>query len=389
MAIAVARYVMERAINASVSSTLHSTNSSMKDSDNDGQSTSELIGALKFAASKSIRTSTIILAAFNVLAAFITAFSILYDCYFASKRCNPKFKASYVIIFHGRICADCGRKFCIKSIHPAETFPLVLAVGIVVQGLAFAGVQGEGLQSSNTKGCSLIAQFMWPGMWLRFLERINANESALFIVPYIQVVFGLECAIRSMRKLPFQARGKYDVTICSGAIVVMLIATWIPSHIDPQPDFCFASLVWFVSSFGEYALILLSISAGLMVLSALIIFIRLSTVNLIDQHQRITASRMVYYLVLGVVSLVSHTLCAVTIVLMLVGLCDPIFRYHNGRQGRSESWYDGNSGSEPVWTDEWTRSPIPQVEHRHDFIWTEEWSIMGSWKARDQNVGAK
>jgi hypothetical protein len=168
MAIAVARFVMERAVNASVSSTLHSTNSSMKDSDNDGQSTSELIGALKFAASKSIRTSTIILAAFNVLAAFITAFSILYDCYFASKRCNPKFKASYVTILHDRICADCGRKFCIKSIHPAETFPLVLAVGIVVQGLAFAGVQGEGLQSSNTTGCSLIAQFMWPGMWLRF-----------------------------------------------------------------------------------------------------------------------------------------------------------------------------------------------------------------------------
>jgi hypothetical protein len=29
-----------------------------------------------------------------VLAAFTTASSILYDCYWASKRCNPKFKAS-------------------------------------------------------------------------------------------------------------------------------------------------------------------------------------------------------------------------------------------------------------------------------------------------------
>ncbi len=53
-----------------------------------------LIDSLVFAESKSVRTSTIILAAFNVLAAFTTASSILYDCYWASKRCNPKFKAS-------------------------------------------------------------------------------------------------------------------------------------------------------------------------------------------------------------------------------------------------------------------------------------------------------
>lgn len=52
------------------------------------------ITSLVFAESKSVRTSTIILAAFNVLASFTTACSILYDCYWASKRCAPKFKAS-------------------------------------------------------------------------------------------------------------------------------------------------------------------------------------------------------------------------------------------------------------------------------------------------------
>lgn len=59
--------------------------------------TLSLISSLVFANSKSIRTSTMILAAFNALAAFITAGSILYDCYWASKRCNPKFKASCVL----------------------------------------------------------------------------------------------------------------------------------------------------------------------------------------------------------------------------------------------------------------------------------------------------
>jgi hypothetical protein len=55
-------------------------------------------------------------------------------------------------------------KFCVSSIHPAETFPLVLAIGIVIQGIVFAAVQSQGLSALFTKGCSTIAQFMWPGM---------------------------------------------------------------------------------------------------------------------------------------------------------------------------------------------------------------------------------
>jgi hypothetical protein len=56
------------------------------------------------------------------------------------------------------------RRFFILSIHPAETFPLVLSIGIVIQGLVFAGVQGTGLKSLMVKGCGTIAQVMWPGM---------------------------------------------------------------------------------------------------------------------------------------------------------------------------------------------------------------------------------
>ena len=47
--------------------------------------------------------------------------------------------------------------------HPAETFPFILSIGIVVQGLVFAGVQGTGLKSLLVKGCEITGQFMWPG----------------------------------------------------------------------------------------------------------------------------------------------------------------------------------------------------------------------------------
>ncbi|KAJ8068467.1 hypothetical protein OCU04_004021 [Sclerotinia nivalis] len=232
-----------------------------------------IIENLVFAESKSVRTSTVILAAFNVLASFATAASILYDSYWASKRCNPKFKAS---------------KFCVSMIHPAETFPLILSIGIVIQGLVFAAVQGEGLHSLFTFGCSTIAQFMWI---------------ALFIVPYIQLVFGLECAIRSLRKTPFQPRGKYDVTICLGIILLMLIGTWLPTNLFPEKNRCFASLLWFVSKFGKFGFILFSTVAGLLIITSIIIFARLSRTALVERNQRIAASRMVYYLLIGVVSL--------------------------------------------------------------------------------------
>jgi hypothetical protein len=203
--------------------------------------------------------------------------------------------------------ANSGRKFCLASIHPAEIFPLILSIGIIFQSLTFAGVQGTGLEALTTKNCGIIGQFMLPGMNADLILLTKLTCLALFVVPYIQLIFGIECALRSFRRTPFPARGKYDVTICVATIVIMLIGTWIPSRVNPQPDKCFASLVWFITRFGLECVILLFVTGGLMIISALVIFIRLSTVNLIDQHQRIAASRIVYYLVVGVVSLVSQS----------------------------------------------------------------------------------
>jgi hypothetical protein len=163
-----ARFMMERALSEDVhfnrtrfNGTFAQVNGTMKNN-----ATSLLIKKLVFAESKSVRTSTIILAVFNVLAAVAIASSILYDSYMAGKRCNPKFKSV---------------KWCVRRIHPAEIFPLLLAAGIVIQGLAFVGVQATGLTSLFTKGCSVIAQVMWPGMW--FSEGIKKLTDRYSAVP--------------------------------------------------------------------------------------------------------------------------------------------------------------------------------------------------------------
>ncbi len=102
MASASVRYLLERA-GAAGGSTFNKTmagngtNPFTKSATNKTISTAvanRLIQKLAFQDSKSIRTSTIILAAFNILAALATAISILYDCYWSSKRCAPKYKAT-------------------------------------------------------------------------------------------------------------------------------------------------------------------------------------------------------------------------------------------------------------------------------------------------------
>lgn len=107
--------------------------------------------------------------------------------------------------------------------------------------------------------------------------------------------------------MPFQARGKHAVKIYLFIVVIMLVGTWLPSNLHKGRDTCFATLVWFVTTYGDLGLILFPIASGLMLISALVIFVRLSSVNLIDEHQRIAASRMVYYLILGFISTVRQT----------------------------------------------------------------------------------
>jgi hypothetical protein len=64
-----------------------------------------------------------------------------------------------------RVLLIMKRKFCLSKIHPAETFPLILALGIMVQGFVFAAVSGEGLQSLFISNCGVVAQFTWVGKY--------------------------------------------------------------------------------------------------------------------------------------------------------------------------------------------------------------------------------
>lgn len=124
-------------------------------------------------AAKSIRTSTIILAVFNIIAAFATAVGIIFDSYYRKKRNDRKFRFRYGYPSRNRPAQAGGllravshtphRQHGFTFVPECEVYPLVLSFCIVVQSVTFAVAQSTGLEKLFGTGCTLLAQLMLPG----------------------------------------------------------------------------------------------------------------------------------------------------------------------------------------------------------------------------------
>ncbi|KAL1845928.1 hypothetical protein VTK73DRAFT_392 [Phialemonium thermophilum] len=231
-----------------------------------------IFAQLKFAPAKSVRSSTIILATFNAIAAFATALGITYDSYTRARRNKRRLKLSHP----GLLFVPAG-----------EVYPLVLSLGIVVQSTTFALAQSTGLNQFFITGCTLLSQIMLP---------------VVFLVPYIQFVFAIEITMRALQKKPFPPRGKWTVSICLTTVGLLVLANFLVADFVQSRDFCFGSLFFFVAKYamGIFA-VLTTITAVLLVCA-----VALSTVlhrsNKIETTERVTGSRMVYYLALATIS---------------------------------------------------------------------------------------
>ncbi|KAK0638668.1 hypothetical protein B0T16DRAFT_431796 [Cercophora newfieldiana] len=227
-----------------------------------------------FAAAKSIRTSTIILAVFNTIAAFATAVGILFDSYYRKKRNDKNFRF---------------RQHGFTFVPEAEVYPLVLSFCIVVQSITFAVAQSTGLEQLWGTGCTTLAQLMLP---------------AVFLAPYTQLVFGIEMAARALRKRdqPFAPRAKWDVTICLTVIGILCLINFLVANFDRSDNFCLLSLFWFVAHYvkGCFAL-LVGITSTLMICVG-IVFMKLTRSIKVEVTARVSASRMVYYMALAILS---------------------------------------------------------------------------------------
>ncbi|KAH8840677.1 hypothetical protein MCOR27_005609 [Pyricularia oryzae] len=235
------------------------------------QNTQMLIQELRFASAKSIRTSTITLAAFNTIAAFATVLGILWESYSRERRTK-----GYSI-----------RRDGLNFVAGADVYPLFLSLGIMIQGIIFAVAQSSGLENIFTAGCTQIAQSMLP---------------ALLLVPIIQLVFALEVTFRGIRSQPFAKRGPWAVRLCLILIGLSTLGAFVVALVAKSPDFCFASLFWFVARYSLGIFVVLLIITIILFGATVTTFMRLSRNSGIDTTERMGASRMVFYLALAVIS---------------------------------------------------------------------------------------
>jgi hypothetical protein len=129
--------------------------------------TNSVITQLKFLAAKSVRTSTIVLAAFNALAAFATVVAIYRECRFQSRKnlqekerlvsARPKGSIGSVANFMGR-----ETKWW-NCVHGPYVLPFTLSWAIMVQSIMFAVLQSQGMEGLFRKECAPLSHTMWLG----------------------------------------------------------------------------------------------------------------------------------------------------------------------------------------------------------------------------------
>ncbi|KAL8704951.1 MAG: hypothetical protein Q9201_001897 [Fulgogasparrea decipioides] len=174
-----------------------------------------------------------------------------------------------------------------RKLHldPAEVFPLVISVAIVIQGAFSISIKAM-LKDTPTMRCKTMSQFLWPTLW---------------IVPYTMLVFGLETTIRSLHNKHFQHQRRRNVLLCVIAVIIMILVTWIPSLVSPSQGECPSSLSWWTARFAKLGLV---IGSGILltyVICLVVITTRLLRTTTLDRSQRIGATRIVYYLTVSAI----------------------------------------------------------------------------------------
>ncbi|KAF2878516.1 hypothetical protein BDV95DRAFT_480361 [Massariosphaeria phaeospora] len=233
--------------------------------------TRTLIANLQLAQVQTIRTMHLTLGAFSLALALLIVHRITSDA---------KRAASVQVTLRKK------RFSSLQNVHPAETFPLVLACGVAIQQIIFVSVQSTSLRSVLSNNCRGLAMITFP---------------SLFIIGYITLVFGIEMALRAFKYERFAPRGKWNTPICIGVTSFMLLLTWIPTIAWPMYNRCFGSLIWFPVRYELIAIVILGIMVSVFLILAAAISIQLMRTSKVDQNERIAASRMCYYLLIAAV----------------------------------------------------------------------------------------
>ncbi|KAK0661723.1 hypothetical protein DIS24_g2306 [Lasiodiplodia hormozganensis] len=222
---------------------------------------------------KTLRSMHIVLGVFSLIFATVMVARILYDSWRAAKL---------------KVVLRPKKLEWLRSIHTAEVFPLALATGLTVQMIIIIAVQSGNLDRFFEHNCRAVVQLILP---------------TILLVGYVNLVFGIETTIRAFKgSVP---RGKWNVTGCTLAILGCLLVSWIPTIVWPGKNLCFGELIWIPFQYRRVLVPLLSVLLSAYIALGSLLTLKLRYDPNFDADERVSASRMVWYLTFA---LVEHAL---------------------------------------------------------------------------------
>lgn len=130
-------------------------------------------------------------------------------------------------------------------------------------------------------------------------RKVAKPSVAMFAVGILHFVFGLETTIRALKRDRFAPAHRFTYPIGLGVTALLMLATFlITLSAPPQNKGCVGNIIWRPASIKmiDPAIALVSFSIGTSIIMASIIGYQLSTTMSVGANERISATRMVYYL---------------------------------------------------------------------------------------------
>ena len=130
--------------------------------------------------------------------------------------------------------------------------------------------------------------------------------AAVWLFSFTVLVFGLETAVRSIRRKPFGARGTLETCLTIGFIVLLTFVLWLSSFLLPAGDTCIGSLVWWTENYALIAIVLVPVIILINSITFTTIVVQLLRTEKMDRKERLMASRVVYTISLSIIILVGY-----------------------------------------------------------------------------------
>ncbi len=121
--------------------------------------------------------------------------------------------------------------------------------------------------------------------------------AALWLAFITMLVFGLETAFRSLRRVRFSSRNRWYISTVIAVIITVIFAIWAATNVILLEGGCLTNQIWWIERYAKLTVVLAPILLALYPASAMIISVQLVKTVKVDRADRVAATRLVYYLV--------------------------------------------------------------------------------------------